>query len=193
MLPQFAAASSDLTLYSFLQEVFMNRRSLSVLPLMLALAACNPPSATVPTPDPHNPYAGLPLPLEGTRAEGVFAAQGKAAVRVGDVTVQSGAVATYVDLQETAGQLHGYALFRGLDGREQRVVLSGTSEGGRVVIPLTTEVCGQEVDLTLYGTINPATTVNFAGGSKTLKCYGVDVTTTVDAFKVDQVRAAGAP
>ncbi|MFC4638830.1 hypothetical protein [Deinococcus hohokamensis] len=169
----------------------MNRLFLSVLPLVLALAACNPPTSNVPSPDPNDPYAGLPAPLAGVHAEGVFAAQGKAAVRVGTVTVQSGAVATYVDLQETDGHLHGYALFRGLDGREQRVELSGTSQEGRVAIPLTTEVCGQNVDLTLYGTINPATTVNFAGGSKSLKCYGVDVTTTVEPFKVDQVRAAG--
>ncbi|MFC4426425.1 hypothetical protein [Deinococcus navajonensis] len=169
----------------------MNRLSMALLPLALTLAACNPPTSTVPAPDPNDPYAGLPVPLAGAHAEGIYAAQTRAAVRVGNVTVQSGAVATYVDLQNISGRLQGYALFRGLDRREQRVELSGSSEDGRVAIPLTTEVCGQEVNLTLYGTLNPATTVNFAGGSKTLKCYGVDVTTTVEPFKVDQVRTAG--
>lgn len=163
---------------------------LSLVPLLVVLAACNPQTSTIP--NPQDPYAGLPAPLPSARTEGIFAAQTNAAVRVGGVTLQRGAVATYVDLQETDGRVQGFALFRGLDKREQRVELSGTSQDGKVTVPLSVNVCGENIDLTLYGTINPATTVNFAGGSRTVKCYGVNVTATVDPFKVDRVPTGGA-
>lgn len=168
----------------------MMRRTLSLVPLLVVLVACNPQTSTVP--DPQNPYAGLPLPLPGAQPEGIFASQTNASVRVGTVTLQSGAIATYVDLNETDGRLEGFALFRGLDKREQRIELTGTSQDGKVSIPLTASVCGQDIDLTLYGTINPATTVNFAGGSRTVKCYGVNVTASVDPFTVNRVPTGGA-
>lgn len=168
----------------------MIRTTLSLVSLLVVLAACNPPTSTVP--DPQDPYAGLPIPLPSAQVEGIFAAQTNAAVRVGNVTVQSGAIATYVDLKETSGRVQGFALFRGLDKREQHIELSGTSQDGKVTVPLSVNVCGQDVDLTLYGTINPTTTVNFAGGSKTVKCYGVNVTASVDPFKVDRVPTGGA-
>ncbi|MBZ9713635.1 hypothetical protein [Deinococcus multiflagellatus] len=154
----------------------------------LLLAACQAPPSTDPAPTP-DPFAGLPAPVATAPAQGNFAAQTTATVRLGPATLQSGAVATYLHLDQGAGgALSGYALFRGLDGQERFERLSGTNAGGRVTLPLSVEACGATFDVTLYGTVAPASTLNVAGGSRTVSCHGVPVTVALAPF---QVKLAG--